>query len=99
MLLGAGRTVSYLHLGRQAVLTADPENLKVMLAKNFQDFGLGDTRKDGLKPLFGSGIFNFDGQVWQVSWKSMPISSLSREPSLSCYPICDTFCKSTNVKI
>ncbi|KAJ5151382.1 cytochrome P450 [Penicillium canariense] len=31
----------------------------------FQDFGLGPTRKKGLQPLFGNGIFNSDGAVWK----------------------------------
>jgi hypothetical protein len=61
-----GRTVSYLHLGRQAVLTIDPVNLKSMLSVRFADFGLGGTRKNGLQPLFGTGIFNSDGEIWKV---------------------------------
>ncbi|KAF2115473.1 cytochrome P450 [Lophiotrema nucula] len=65
MLYGARKTVSYLFLGRQAVITSDPENLKAMLAGNFHDFGIGETRKNSLRPLFGGAIFNSDGEIWQ----------------------------------
>ena len=63
---GYGRTLSYLSLGRQAILTIDPENLKAMLSERFHDFGLGNTRKLSLRPLFGGGIFNSDGSMWKV---------------------------------
>jgi hypothetical protein len=61
------RTLSWLCFGKQAVLTIDPENIKVMLSTRFSDFGLGRTRKEGLEPLFGKGVFNSDGEVWKVS--------------------------------
>ncbi|KAF2647599.1 cytochrome P450 [Lophiostoma macrostomum CBS 122681] len=60
-----GRTISWLHLGRQAILTVDPDNLKALLATKFHDFGLGAERMNALQPLFGSGIFNSDGETWQ----------------------------------
>jgi cytochrome P450 len=67
-----GGTVTYLSLGRQAVYTIDPANLHTMLADRtrFQDFGHGPTRKKGLQPLFGNGIFNSDGAVWKVRLKA-----------------------------
>lgn len=61
-----GRTVSYLSLGRHAVLTIDPVNLKAMLSQRFADYSLGGARKNGLQPLFGNGIFNSDGSTWKV---------------------------------
>jgi hypothetical protein len=67
LLTTTGPTFSWLYLGRQAILTLDPVNLKTMLSDRFDDFGLGDTRKNGLRPLFGSGIFNSDGAIWKVS--------------------------------
>lgn len=60
------KTVSYLYLGKQAVLTIDPVNLKAMLSGRFADFGLGSTRKKSLQPLFGNAIFNSDGETWKV---------------------------------
>jgi len=60
------KTVSYLYLGKQAVLTIDPTNLKAMLSVRFLDFGLGSTRKKSLQPLFGNAIFNSDGESWKV---------------------------------
>jgi hypothetical protein len=64
--LDARKTVSYLVLGKHAVLTTNPVNLKAMLSEKFHDFGLGKTRKVGLQPLFGDGIFNADGATWKV---------------------------------
>ncbi|KAJ5281722.1 cytochrome P450 [Penicillium angulare] len=62
-----GGTVTYLSLGRQGVYTIDPANLYAMLSDRtrFHDFGLGATRKNSLQPLFGNGVFNSDGPVWQ----------------------------------
>lgn len=62
-------TITYLSLGRQAVYTINPANLHAMLADRTrcQDFGLGPTRRQNWKPLFGSGIFNSDGAIWKVS--------------------------------
>jgi len=67
IVLSYGRTLSYLYVGKQAILTIDPENLKAMLSERFHDFGLGNTRKLSLRPLFGGGIFNSDGSTWKVS--------------------------------
>lgn len=61
-----GRTVSYLVIGKQAVFTIDPANLKVMLSGQFGDYSLGSTRKTSLNALFGNGIFNSDGEIWKV---------------------------------
>ncbi|KAH8891543.1 N-alkane-inducible cytochrome P450 [Thozetella sp. PMI_491] len=62
-----GKTVSYLSLGRQAIITVDPENLRAMLSERFYDFGLGNERTSGLRPLLGGGIFNSDGSTWKVT--------------------------------
>jgi hypothetical protein len=67
LLSTTGPTFSWLYFGKQAVLTLDPANLKTMLSDRFEDFGLGDTRKDGLRPLFGSSILTSDGATWKVS--------------------------------
>jgi hypothetical protein len=60
-------TVEYLVVGNKAVITIEPENVKTILSLKFQDFGLGQARKQSLKPLFGEGIFNVDGMMWNVS--------------------------------
>jgi hypothetical protein len=70
-----GRTVSWLCLGKQAVLTYDPVNVKAILSGQFEDFGLGETRKVGWEPLFGNGISNSEGTLWKVSnMRHLPIA-------------------------
>jgi len=64
-------TVEYLVLGNKAIITVEPENVKTIHSLKFQDFGLGQARKLSLKPLFGDGIFNVDGMMWNVSCKSL----------------------------
>ncbi|KAM3452032.1 hypothetical protein BB8028_0005g06800 [Beauveria bassiana] len=45
--------------------TADPENIKALLATQFNDFELGSIRLDHMGPLIGHGIFTSDGKEWQ----------------------------------
>ena len=42
--------------GRENLFTADPKNIQAMLANQFNDFGLGDTRRNVAYPVVGSGI-------------------------------------------
>lgn len=42
--------------GRQNLFTADPKNIQAMLATQFKDFGLGDTRRNVADPVVGHGI-------------------------------------------
>ncbi|KAI5952224.1 hypothetical protein CANMA_005067 [Candida margitis] len=48
------------------VFTVDPENIKAVLATQFNDFSLG-TRHAHLAPLLGDGIFTLDGNGWKDS--------------------------------
>ncbi|TQV93207.1 Cytochrome P450 [Cordyceps javanica] len=52
-------------LGEYFVTTADPDNIKAMLATQFHDFELGPLRLDQIGPLIGHGIFTSDGKEWQ----------------------------------
>lgn len=47
--------------------TAEPENIKTILAIKFNDWNLPDSRKRSLTPLLGQGIFTSDGAAWQHS--------------------------------
>ncbi|KAI5954868.1 ALK2 [Candida theae] len=47
-------------------LTKDPENIKAILATQFNDFCLG-TRHASFEPLLGDGIFTLDNQGWKES--------------------------------
>nr|P24458.1 RecName: Full=Cytochrome P450 52A3-B; Short=CYP52A3-B; AltName: Full=Alkane-inducible P450-ALK1-B; AltName: Full=CYPLIIA3 [Candida maltosa]AAC60531.1 n-alkane-inducible cytochrome P-450 [Candida maltosa]BAA02041.1 n-alkane-inducible cytochrome P-450 [Candida maltosa] len=48
------------------VLTVDPENIKAVLATQFNDFALG-ARHAHFDPLLGDGIFTLDGEGWKHS--------------------------------
>jgi cytochrome P450 len=60
-----GNTHSFNSLGPTVINTIDPENVQAMLAKQFEDFGLGSRRKAAFDPLIGHGIFTSDGPAWQ----------------------------------
>ncbi|KAL4932363.1 cytochrome P450 [Aspergillus undulatus] len=61
-----GNTFVQSMLGRTAVSTAEPENLKALLATQFNDFCLG-TRRREFYPTLGDGIFTLDGAGWSHS--------------------------------
>ena len=54
-------------LGRYIINTAEPENIKTILATNFKEFMLSPVRKEAMKPIFGHGIFTTDGKEWEES--------------------------------
>ncbi|KAF7188062.1 Cytochrome P450 monooxygenase [Pseudocercospora fuligena] len=54
-------------LGRHMHITTEPENLKVIQAKEHTKWSLGRRRKYGFRPLLGDGIFTTDGSAWQHS--------------------------------
>lgn len=59
------------------IITKDPENLKAMLATQFNEFALG-TRHKHFYPLLGDGIFTLDAQGWKDS-RSLLRPQFSRE--------------------
>lgn len=61
-----GYTFGQSMFGRSAVSTAEPENLKAILATQFNDFCLG-TRHREFYPTLGDGIFTLDGAGWSHS--------------------------------
>lgn len=46
------------------IVTNDPQNLKALLATQFNDFELGEQRRGSFFPLLGNGIFTTDGKAW-----------------------------------
>ena len=62
-----GNTVDVKVLNLPRISTADPENIKMVLAKGFEDFGLGPRRAHFLGPLVGHGIFTTEGAPWKRS--------------------------------
>lgn len=71
------RTFGYSIVGVPLVMTVDPENVKALLATQFNDFALG-SRHAHFKPLLGDGIFTLDGQGWKTS-RAMLRPQFSRE--------------------
>ena len=60
------KTFSAYLFGVRVVVGVEPENLKAVLATQFNDFGLG-TRHAHFKPLLGNGVFTLDGEGWKES--------------------------------
>lgn len=52
--------------GKTVLSTRDPENIKAILATQFNDFALG-TRHRGAEITLGDGIFTLDGAGWKHS--------------------------------
>ena len=61
----------------EIVSTLEPENIKAILATQFNDFSLG-TRHAHFAPLLGDGIFTLDGAGWKHS-RSMLRPQFARE--------------------
>ncbi|KAK0716104.1 putative cytochrome P450 alkane hydroxylase [Lasiosphaeris hirsuta] len=60
------RTMTVSLMGQSLIMTAEPENVKAVLALNFDDFGIGK-RMSALGRLLGRGIFTADGSHWKHS--------------------------------
>jgi hypothetical protein len=77
-----GDTYTAVGMGRNLILTRDPENVKALLATNFKDFGIG-RRLNAIGALLGQGIFTSDGALWEHSRVSSRL-----EESSPPYPCC-----------
>jgi cytochrome P450 len=53
--------------GRRVVFTADPENIKAILATQFGDYGKGENFHEEWKEFLGDSIFATDGSLWHHS--------------------------------
>ncbi|KAH6980566.1 cytochrome P450 [Ilyonectria destructans] len=72
-------------LNERVIFTADPENIRALLATQFGDFGKGDQFRDAWGDFLGDSIFTQDGPRWHDSrqlirhyFASNRISDLSR---------------------
>ncbi|KAG0645181.1 Cytochrome P450 monooxygenase himC [Hyphodiscus hymeniophilus] len=64
---GGVNTFSQRMMGAEEINTAEPENIKAMLATKFKDFELPPGRKAAFQPIFGHGIFTTDDAEWEAS--------------------------------
>jgi hypothetical protein len=57
-----GNTFEFVKFGKPTIYTAEPENIKAILATQFEDFEIGWMRSKALSPLTGLGVFTSDGE-------------------------------------
>ncbi|RCI11102.1 hypothetical protein L249_7309 [Ophiocordyceps polyrhachis-furcata BCC 54312] len=73
-------------LGKRAVFTADPDNVKAILSTQFGDFGKGEALHHEFEPFLGDGIFATDGSLWQYSRQILrPQFTRARVSDLDCF--------------
>ncbi len=65
--LRKGNTMQTKIMFTTMIQTIEPENLRTIMALNFEHWSLGDRRKDSFIPLLGNGIFTTDGPAWKHS--------------------------------
>ncbi|KAK6842816.1 cytochrome P450 52A11 [Apiospora arundinis] len=54
-------------VGKRLLFTADPENIKAILASQFADYGKGKPFHDEWSEFLGDSIFTTDGDRWHAS--------------------------------
>lgn len=64
-------TVEFPIGGQRFIFTAEPENIKAILATQFADYGKGETFHRDWKDFLGDGIFATDGDLWHNSRQLM----------------------------
>ncbi|KAF2845720.1 cytochrome P450 [Plenodomus tracheiphilus IPT5] len=73
-------------LGRRTLFTADPGNIKTMLAAQFDSFGKGQRFRADWFDLMGNSIFNVDGHAWHESRQRLrPLFTRQRVSNLECF--------------
>jgi len=65
-----GLNMQLMLFGQTGYMTIDPKNIEAILSTRFEDFGLG-SRREGLYPLLGEGIFTQDGRAWKHSRETL----------------------------
>lgn len=64
---GRSRTIEMSMAGQRYIFTADPENIKAILAAQFDDYGKGEIFHKEWKDFLGDSIFTTDGEEWRNS--------------------------------
>ncbi|GFP52759.1 cytochrome P450 52A12 [Trichoderma asperellum] len=73
-------------LNQRVCFTADPENIKAMLATQFHDFGKGEQFHREWAPFLGDSIFTTDGMQWHNSRQLIrPQFTRDRVSDLHCF--------------
>jgi cytochrome P450 len=64
---GPGQYTLEAGVGERVILTAEPENIKAILATQFKDYGKGEAFRKDWYSFLGNGIFATDGEMWHDS--------------------------------
>ena len=66
-----GNTHSSYIFGKPIIDTREPENIKAILATQFEEFSLGESRFNSICPMFGEGIFThiYGGGALGEPWR------------------------------
>lgn len=64
---GRSKTIELTLARERFIFTADPENVKAILATQFQDYGKGEPFHQDWKEFLGDSIFTTDGKKWNDS--------------------------------
>lgn len=71
-------TINNRVLFENRIITADPENIKIILAQQFEHFEKGPETRWLFNPLLGTGVFAADGELWKFH-RSMTRPFFSRD--------------------
>ncbi|KAF9643946.1 cytochrome P450 [Thelephora ganbajun] len=52
-------------MGTSHILTLEPQYLKIVLSTGFEHYEKGEVFRDVFRSLFGTGVFNSDGEMWK----------------------------------
>ena len=85
--IGSGSwTVEARALDQRFVFTADPDNIKAVLATQFTDYGKGAPFHREFRPFLGDSIFTTDGAQWHTSRQLIrPQFTRDRVSDLHCF--------------
>jgi len=73
-----GMTYNIRVLWEDQIFTVDPENVKALLATDFDNFEKGTKFRYAMDSVLGSGVFNSDGEMWKFH-RSMTRPFFNRE--------------------
>ncbi|KAK2733587.1 hypothetical protein FQN57_002087 [Myotisia sp. PD_48] len=103
MLEKHGDTFTFSMFGRTCIMTRDPENIKAILASQFEEFRLPDLRYKSFLPMLGDGIFTHVygggklGYPWQHS-RSILRPQFSKQ-QIQDLPVLESFVKNLIARI
>lgn len=73
-------------MNQRVIFTADPENIKAILATQFSNYGKGQEFHEEWKEFLGDGIFTTDGAQWYSSRQLIrPQFTRDRVSDLECF--------------